>query len=123
MAKFFKVAAAQGEVNIRRISEIPENIKEHLIPIKAENGLLIVGHSESGSHHGFRDESGVTLLERTKDVPAGMKIIYAIIENPAELIQDASTPHDTISYEPGIYEHRISREYNPFLEEAQRVAD
>lgn len=121
--KSFKISAAQGEVNIRRIETLPESVRAGLIPINPENGLLIVGHSESGHHHGFRAGAGVTLLERTKDVPAGMKIIYAIIENPSELIQDAAGPHETIMYDAGIFEHRISREFNPFSEQARAVAD
>ena len=121
--KTFKLCAAQGEVNIRRIENIPASIKEALVSVKPENGLLIVGHSESGHHHGFRDYGGVEVLERTTDVPAGMKILYAIIDNPTELIQDASGPHETIGFEPGVFEFRISREFNPFEEQARRVAD
>lgn len=117
--KSFKFSAAQGEVNIRRIEKMPDD----LLPVASEKGLLIVGHSESGNNHGFRDDGSVTVMERIKDVPTGMKILYAIVENPTELIQDAASPHEGIAIEPGIYEVRISREYNPFLEEARRVAD
>ncbi len=116
--KSFNLSAAQGEVNVRKIKALPSGLTK----LKPENGILIVGHSESGHHHGFRS-GGVELMERTTDVPAGMKILYAIIENPAELIQDASGPHETIGFEPGLYEFRISREFNPFTEEARRVAD
>ena len=123
MSKSFKIVAAQGECNLRRISEIPTDIKNALIPVKSEKGFLVVAHSESGNSHGFRDDGNVTIMERTKDVPAGMKILYAIVQNPSELIQDAAMPHEGIAVEPGIYEMRISREYNPFLEEARRVAD
>ncbi len=123
MSKSFRITAAQGECNLRRLSEIPADIKNALIPVKSEKGFLIAAHSESGNSHGFRDDGSVTVMERTKDVPAGMKILYAIVENPTELIQDAASPHEGIAIEPGIYEVRISREYNPFLEEARRVAD
>lgn len=115
----FEYAGAQGEVNSYRIDAVPEGCT----PVQAENGLLIVGHSESGHHHGFRDDGSVTLLERTKDVPAGMRILYAIIEAPSELMHDAGGAHEGLLHEPGIYELRISREYNPFLEEARRVKD
>ncbi len=121
--KKFSISAAQGEVNIRRIDAMPDFEKSAMDNIKPENGLLIVGHSEGGHHHGFRADSGVTLIERTKDVPAGMKIFYAIIQNPTELIQDASGPHEAILLAPAIYEFRISREFNPFAEQARRVAD
>lgn len=115
----FSFVAAQGEVNIRKIDAVPAG----LTPVKPERGFLIIGHSESGHHHGFRDDGGVALMERTRDVPSGMKILYAIIENPSELIQDAQNAHEGILHDPGIYEFRISREYNPFSEEARRVAD
>ena len=117
--KSFKFSAAQGEVNIRKVDAIPDGMAS----VAPEKGLLIVGHSESGHHHGFRDDGAVQLMERTKDVPAGMKILYAIVKNPTALIQDASAPHDMIALDPGLYEFRISREFNPFTEQARRVAD
>lgn len=121
--KSFKIRGAQGEVNMRRIAEIPAGIKASLVPVTPENGLLIVGHSESGHHHGFRSDGGIALMERIENVPAGMKILYAIIENPTEMLQDCTSPHETVGFDPGIYEFRISREFNPFTEEARRVAD
>lgn len=79
--------------------------------------------TESGHHHGFRANQGVTVMERTEHVPAGMKIMYAILENPTALIQDAPAPHDPLMLDAGTYEIRISREYNPFAEQARKVAD
>jgi hypothetical protein len=117
--KSFKISAAQGEVNVRRVDTVPPN----LIPVAPEKGLLVVGHSESGNNHGFRVGDGVTVLERTKDVPAGMKIFYAILENPAALIQDATHPHEPLMLDAGIHEIRISREFDPFAEQTRRVAD
>lgn len=117
----FKLAAAQGEVNIRRIEALPADLG--LTPVAPEKGLLIVGHSESGHHHGFRAAGGVAVMERTKDVPAGMKILYAILDAPAALIQDAAHPHEPMMFDEGVYELRISREFDPFAEEARRVAD
>lgn len=117
----FKLTAAQGEVNIRKIDALPEHLG--LTPIAPERGLLIVGHSESGHHHGFRSGAGVAVMERTKDVPAGMKILYAILDEPTALIQDAAHPHEPLMLGAGIHELRISREFDPFAEEARRVAD
>jgi hypothetical protein len=62
-------------------------------------------------------------MERTSKVPAGMQILYAILKDPAALIQDAQVPHEGYDLLPGIYELRISREFDPFAEEARRVAD
>ena len=118
-AKTFKLAAAQGEVNIRRVTGIPAG----LTPVAPERGLLIVGHSESGHHHGFRAGAGVALMERTENVPAGMKILYAILDNPTALIQDAAAPHEPLMLDAGEYEFRISREFDPFAQQARQVAD
>lgn len=117
--KAFNLVAAQGEVNIRRTDILPDG----LTPLQPENGLLIVGHSESGHHHGFRAQAGVAVLERTKDVPAGMKILYAVLDNPTALIQDAAAPHEPLMLDAGVWEVRLSREYDPFAEQARRVAD
>ena len=63
-------------------------------------------------------------MERTQDVPAGMRILYAIVEAPTQLRQDAGgNPHEAHDLAPGIYEMRIAREYDPFLAEARRVSD
>lgn len=115
----FKFAAAQGEVNIRRVDAVPDG----LTPMVPEDGLLIVGHSESGHHHGFRPGPGVQVLEKTEDVRPGLRVLYAILENPTALIQDAGTPHAPVMFDAGAYRLTISREYDPFTEQARRVAD
>lgn len=115
----FKLAAAQGEVHIRRVETVPDG----LTPVAPEAGLLIVGHSESGHHHGFRPGPGVQVLEKTKDVPDGLRVLYAILENPTALIQDAGTPHAPIMVDPGAYRLTVSREVDPFAGEIRRVAD
>jgi hypothetical protein len=117
--KTFQAAAAQGEVNLRRVAELPTG----LVPVQPEHGRFIVGHSESGHHHSLPDVEGVIVMERVKDVPEGMKIFYAVLENPTALSQDAASPHETVALDPGIFEIKISREYDPFAEQARRVAD
>ena len=62
-------------------------------------------------------------MERTQDVPEGMRILYAIVKEPTRLWQDAQQPHETHDTPPGIYEARIAREYDPLMEQARRVAD
>ncbi len=62
-------------------------------------------------------------MERTEGVPAGMQIFYAILDAPERLIQDAPGAHEAVELPAGIIEFKISRTYNPFLDEARRVAD
>lgn len=107
----------QGEVYARKIETLPNG----LTPMKPDHGLYIVSHSETGHHH-VLDAARVDVLERP-DAPAGMAILYAIVREPTALRQTAPTPHADMPLDPGIYELRISREFNPFAEEARRVAD
>ena len=111
---------AQGEIYARRVETLPEN----LVPFdeRNANGDWIISHSESGHHHLLGAE-GVTVMERTKDVPAGMRILYAIVKKPVELFQDAAVPHGAHTVSEGYTEFRIAREYDPIMEQARRVAD
>lgn len=113
-----QVIGQQGEVLIIKIDSIPEGVETKPVD-RAEKGYII-SHSESGHHHLLVDGE---VMERVNNVPAGMQIFYSILSNPTEFIQDAPVPHDGYRLAPGIYEFRISREYNPFLEEARKVAD
>ena len=62
-------------------------------------------------------------MERVSDVPAGMQIFYAILDAPEKFEQDAANPHGGFDLAAGIYEFRVSREFDPFAEQARRVAD
>ena len=113
-------AFAQGEIYGRKIETLPDG----LTPFKEKNakGEWIISHSESGHHH-LMAADGVEVLERTTDVPEGMRILLAIVKEPTRLYQDAANPHEAHDIEPGIYELRIAREYDPLTEQARRVAD
>lgn len=109
----------QGEVRMQPIAELP---KCETRPVLAKDGVIIVGESESHHHH-VLDADGVTVMERTSDIPAGMRILYAIVEKPTRLRQTAGNPHGAHDIAPGKYVIPIKREFNPFLEQARRVAD
>jgi hypothetical protein len=109
---------AQGECNIRRIDRLPVGIETKSVE-RAKRGFII-SHSESGHHHLL---TGGEVMERTSRVPQGMQIFYAILTEPEQFIQDAANPHGGYDLTAGIFEIRISREFNPFLEQARRVAD
>lgn len=114
------VIAAQGEITIFRIDgELPAGLIEH--NEKDRLGRPIISHSESGNHHILAD-AGVDVLEKP-DAPEGMRILYALLDKPTALIQDAAGGHGEHKLEPGLYEMRIAREFDPFAEQARRVAD
>ena len=112
------VIGAQGEVTIIKIDAIPENIQTKAVDRSAKG--YIVSHSESGHHHLL---TGGAVMERTDNVPAGMQVFYAILDAPEKFIQDAANPHGGYDLDPGVYCFRVAREFNPFTEQARRVAD
>lgn len=110
--------AAQGEISIRRIDALPDDVKS----LAPENGKHIIGHSETGHHH-------VLVAERpqvfeARNPPAGMRILYAILDEPGDLVHmRGHDTHETIRHEPGIYEYRLGREFDPYAELARQVSD
>lgn len=113
------VIAQQGEAKVFRIDALPSDMQTKE-PQRNAAGAAIVSHSESGHHHVI---AGADVLERTDNVPAGMSILYAIVKNPTALRQDAPSPHKEIPLDPGLYEIRVGREFDPFAEQMRRLAD
>lgn len=113
-----QIIGAQGEITIIKIDALPENIETKAV--QRCGAGHIISHSESGHHHVLTHGE---VMERVNDVPKGMQVIYALLDKPAALVQDAPVPHGCYDLAPGIYEFRISREYDPFAEQARRVAD
>lgn len=112
------VVGQQGEVRIVKIDALPEGMQTK--PVERTAKGFILSHSESGHHHLL---TGGNAMERVDKVPAGMQIIYGILDAPERVIQDAANPHGGYDLLPGFYEFRISREFDPFSEQARRVAD
>lgn len=109
---------AQGECIIRRIDALPAGMETTSVD-RVESGFII-SHSEQGHHHIL---TGGDVMERVDNIPPGMQKFYAILDDPQQFIQDAANPHGGYELPAGIYEIRISREFNPFLDEARRVSD
>jgi hypothetical protein len=115
--KTFQNRAAQGEIQIRRIAAVPVDVSA----LAPENGKLIIGHSETGHHHVLERPAKVSVA---KTAPDGMRILYAILDEPNTLIHERGhDTHQPLALEPGIYEFRIGREFDPYAEIARRQAD
>ncbi len=112
----------QGEVRIEKIDNLPEGLVA--FDQKTPDGNWIISHSEKGHHHCLPGD-GVTVMERKLPAEFGdaMSILYAIVDRPVEMFQDAAVPHETAVMEPGIYELTVSAEVDPFTKKARRVAD
>lgn len=114
-----KIIGAQGEVTIFQIvGDLPSGLIPH--NERDQKGRPIISHSESGSHHIL--DAAVDVLEKP-DAPDGMRILYALLDKPTALIQDAPDAHGSHMLAPGLVEFRIAREFDPFAEQARRVAD
>lgn len=112
--KTFKTMAAQGDLLLRRIDALPEDVK----PVAATNGRFTLAHSETGHDHIVMERPSVRLFSAMDEFRA-----YLVVEDePAELkhLRDFDT-HQSVKIEPGIYEVRRQREYTP--EGFRRAAD
>ena len=114
--KTFKEDAAQGEISIRKVANLPPTAER--LP---HDERPIIGHSETGHHHVLDRPAEVY---RETSAPSGMRILYAIVAEPNALIhlRDFDT-HESHALPPGIYEFRTGREYDPYAEVARRQAD
>jgi hypothetical protein len=111
--KTFKKSAAQGDILIRRISKLPDNVVKQ----KDEKGRHIVAHSETGHHHTVQ-ANGVDFYHAANDP----MIMFLVVDNEADLIHNRSfDTHEPLRFDKGIYEIRRQREYTP--EGWRRVAD
>lgn len=114
-----KIIGAQGEISFFACEG---SMPEGLVPLadKDKQGRPIISHSESGNHHVL--DAAVEVLEKP-DAPEGMRILYALLDEPTALIQDASDAHGSHILSPGLHEFRIAREIDHFTGQARRVAD
>lgn len=110
--------ANQGEIRIDRVNAFAD-VETKAFDERTDKGFII-SHSEQGHHHILSGD--VEVMERV-NVPGGMRILQAIVREPSKLWQDAAVPHDPVDLDPGLYEFRIKREFDPFLEQARMVAD
>lgn len=105
--KTFKNCAAQGDLLIRRIDDIPANAK----PTKAEKGHFVVAHSETGHNHVIAERPGVQYFTTEDPMIAYLKVIDEV-ETRLEHQRSFDT-HETLYIPTGTFEIRRQREYTP----------
>ena len=116
--KTFKNCAAQGDLMIRRIEKLPENL--NLMSFK--NGAYIVAHSETGHHHVIAECPNVRVFESDDPLISYLEVLEAT--DAAEVLIEhlrSFDTHESLLVSSGIYEIRRQREYTP--EGWRRVAD
>ena len=111
--KFNKVAA-QGERTITKLTTFPKNLGKEVTP---QAGKLVVGHSETGHHHVV--DAGCAVLTRVDEFTAYLNVV-----KPTQIdhLRDHDT-HPSIALQPGMYEFRTGREFDPFAEVIRASTD
>jgi hypothetical protein len=116
--RHFSSTCAQGDVFFRKVGDVPDRAR--LVP--TAGGRVVVTHSETGHDHVMvldrEDEPSVEMFE---DVGNPL-VAWLRVNRPTAL--EHLRPHDThesIMFEPGVYEVRRQREYVP--EGFRRVED
>lgn len=118
-----KATNAHGEVNFYRLpDDHPDLNLEGFEPHndRDNQGQLIVGHSESGHNHVLERAAEPVIQQAVID---GMKVFFAILKEPTRLLQTAGHSHKEQILESGRYVITNNVDYNPFTEQAKRVAD
>jgi hypothetical protein len=104
--KTFNKTAAQGDVYIRRVDNLPGG----LMKVDTSNGKVVVAHSETGHDHVFHGDTIEMYRPETNfDFDA-----WLVVKEPTpfEHLRGYDT-HEPIMFEPGIYHVRRQREYVP----------
>lgn len=111
--KTVKNIAAQGDLFIRRVDEIPMDAKLAV----GDGQFHIVAHSETGHHHVI-ERARAKLYQRADDE----FIAWLEVEIGADVEHQRSfDTHETLHLPPGKYEIRRQREY--VAEGFRRAAD
>lgn len=114
--KTFNNCAAQGDLYLRRIAELPKNVVEQA----AVKRQYVVAHSETGHHHVVAESPDVKYYGNPEDEMRAYLVVQGIIGAQLEHLRDFDT-HETLLIPPGIFELRRQREYTP--EGWRRVED
>jgi len=101
----------QGDVLIKSIDKLPENLSKVL---PKENKLILAEGEATGHCHAISDIDNVELLQDKNGN------LFLDVKEEIDLTHDE---HNTITINPGQYEIDIVREYDHFEEEARKVED
>jgi len=111
--KTFHTSAAQGDGYFLRVELLPEG----LIKVNADDGYVVVLHSESGHSH-VMDARYVEMYRLPEEIYECFLVVSqaTALEHRREF-----DTHESIMFKPGTYRVRRQREYSP--EGWRRAAD
>ena len=112
--KTFDKLAAQGDLLIIKIDELPTDIS----PLETNDDCIIIAHSETGHNHIMEKAHVKAFVPKKPDIY--QMFIQVDEPTPIEHLRSFDT-HEPIMVTPGTYEIRRQREYTP--KGYRRVAD
>jgi hypothetical protein len=100
------------------VSAIPQDCEV----VKSKDGTFSIAPSINGHNHVI--DAGGSSVFMLNNPPTGMRILYATIANSTALrhLRGHHT-HESILLDPGMYEFRIAREFNPYASLAEAASE
>lgn len=95
-----------GDVLIRQIKELPENLKKY-------NSKIVAEGEATGHNHELVGNNCQVLVDEKQ-------LKFILVEEPTKI---KHPEHKEIELDPGNYEVVIEKEYDYFLEEVKKVQD
>lgn len=106
----FNNIVAQGDMLIVRIDELPADVRKQ----EAENGEIVVTHSETGHNHVIKDTENVNMYEAAND---NLKAYLVVDNEPVDLIHKRSYhTHETVRIKEGVYAIYRQRQHDVYGE-------
>lgn len=97
-----------GEAMLVPVSKIPAGAKQY--------DAFVIAHSETGHHHVLESNTKFEVIDKDE--------LFIRLFEPAKLVHKKTTDrHNTLIIQPGKYKVVYKNEYNPFLQEIQKVMD
>lgn len=107
----FTRMAAQGDVLLERIDNLPEGVEA----VTAINGRHVIAHSETGHHHVMvAERDGAAAVDVYCRLPDDIYDCFLVVHQPTDLVHERGfDTHETLQVPPGMYRVRRQREYTP----------
>jgi hypothetical protein len=112
--KTFKQQAAQGDLLVTRIDELPTGVTEQA----AEDGRHVLAHSETGHHHVIPAEHASLFVAADSD---GFRAFLVVHQDTQIEHLRAWDTHEALAVTPGVY--RLDRQREYIADGFRRAAD
>lgn len=109
--KSFDRLAAQGDVLIERIDELPKN----LVEVPPVGNFHVIAHSETNHDHVIPKDKATVYRSKTRmtNDPVLQDLFFEVKETTSLDHQRSFDTHESLELKPGFYRARRQREHSP----------